>query len=48
MTTSRGGVKSRQNVLQLPDMFRVYAARVVLLEKRFRSLVAERLYHPAM
>ncbi len=30
-----GGVKDRQNIFQLPDMFRVHAAWIVVLESRF-------------
>ena len=35
-----GGVKRCQNIPQLANMFRVYAARVVLFRKPFQSLVA--------
>jgi len=35
-----GGVKRRQNIPKLADVFRVYAARVVLFRKPFQSLVA--------
>jgi len=28
------------------DVFRLYAARVVVLEEAFQSLVADCLYHP--
>ena len=41
----RGGVKRRQNIPQLPDMFRVYAARVVLFKEPFQPLVADCPYH---
>jgi hypothetical protein len=41
------GVKRRQDIPQLADMFRVYAAWVVLFEKAFQSLVADCPYHPA-
>ena len=41
------GVKRRQDIPQLADMFRVYAARLVLFEKPFQSLVADCPYHPA-
>jgi hypothetical protein len=40
-------VKRRQNIPQLGDVFRVYAARVVLLKKPFQSLVADGPNHPA-
>jgi hypothetical protein len=36
-----GSVKRRQNITQLADVFRVYAARVVLFKKPFQSLVAD-------
>jgi hypothetical protein len=39
-------VKRRQNIPQLANVFRVYAARVVLLEKPLQSLVADCPYHP--
>jgi hypothetical protein len=39
-----GSVKRRRNIPQLANMFRVYAARVVLFKKPFQSLVAD---HPA-
>jgi hypothetical protein len=42
-----GGMKRCQNIPQLAHMFRVYAARVVLLKKPFQSLVADCPYHPA-
>jgi hypothetical protein len=38
-------VKGRENVPQLANVFRVHAARVVLLEKTFQSLVADGPYH---
>lgn len=41
----RGGMKRRQNIPQLPGMFRVYAAWVVLFKQPFQSLVADCLYH---
>jgi hypothetical protein len=46
MGNGGGGVKRRQNILQLANMFRVYAARVVLLKKLFQSLVADCPYYP--
>jgi hypothetical protein len=41
-----GSVKHRQNIPQLANMFRVYAARVALFKKPFQSLVADCPYHP--
>src|SRR5664280_1463983 len=41
-----GGVKRCQNIPQLANMFRAYAARVVLFKKPFQSLVADCPYHP--
>jgi hypothetical protein len=41
------GVKRCQNVSQLPNVFRVYAARVILFKKPLQSLVADCPYHPA-
>jgi hypothetical protein len=41
------GVKRCQNIPRLANMFRVYAARVVLFKKPFQSLVADCPYHPA-
>jgi len=41
------GVKRCQNIPQLANMFRVYAARIVLFKKPFQSLVADCPYHPA-
>src|ERR1035441_9649611 len=41
-----GGVKRCQNIPQLSNMFRAYAARVVLFKKPFQSLVADCPYHP--
>jgi hypothetical protein len=41
------GVKRCQNIPQLANMFRVYAARVVLFKKPLQSLVADCPYHPA-
>jgi hypothetical protein len=41
------GVKRCQNIPQLGNMFRVYAARVVLFKKPFQSLMADCPYHPA-
>jgi len=38
------GVKCRQNIPQLADMFRAYAAWVVLLKEPFQTLVADCLY----
>ena len=35
------GVKRCQNIPQFADVFRVYAARVVLFKKQFQSLVAD-------
>ena len=40
MGNGSGGVKRRQNIPQLADVFRVYAARVVPFKKPFQSLVA--------
>src|SRR5579862_7673895 len=40
-----GGMKRRQNISQFADVFRVYAARVVMLEEPFQSLVADCPYH---
>src|ERR1035438_567174 len=47
VSNGAGGVKRCQNIPQLADMFRVYAARVVLFKKLFQSLVANCPYHPA-
>jgi hypothetical protein len=41
------GVKRCQNIPQLANMLRVYAARVVLFKKSFQSLVTDCPYHPA-
>ena len=41
-----GRIEGRQNIPQLADVFRVQAARVVLLKKPFQPLVAECPYHP--
>jgi len=41
-----GRVKRCQDIPQLANMFRVYAARVVLFKKPFQSLVADGPYHP--
>jgi hypothetical protein len=41
-----GSVKRRQNISQLPDVFRVYAARVVLFEKPFQPPMANCPDHP--
>jgi hypothetical protein len=41
-----GSVQRRQNVSQLPDVFRVYAARVVLFKKPLQPLMANGPYHP--
>ena len=41
-----GSVKRCQNIPQLANMLRVYAARVVLFKKPFQSLVADCPYHP--
>jgi len=38
------GVKCRKNIPQLADMFRAYAAWVVLLKEPFQTLVADCLY----
>jgi hypothetical protein len=40
-------VKRRQNVSQLANMLRVYAARVTLFKQPLQSLVAKCPYHPA-
>jgi hypothetical protein len=47
MVNGSSGVKRCQNIPRLADMFRVRAARVVLFEKPFQSLVADCPYHPA-
>ena len=39
------GVKRRQNIPQPLDVFWVYAARVVVFEESFQSLVPDCLYH---
>jgi hypothetical protein len=41
-----GGVKGRQNIPQLANVIRAYAARVVLFKKPPQSLVADCPYHP--
>jgi hypothetical protein len=41
----RGGVKRCQDIPQLADMFRVYAARVVPFKKPFQPFVADCPYH---
>ena len=38
-------VKSCEKIPQLPGMFRVYTAGVILLEKPFQPLVADCLYY---
>jgi hypothetical protein len=45
MGNGRGCVKRRQNIPQLADMFRVYAARVVLFKKPFQSPMADLSLH---
>jgi hypothetical protein len=45
MVNGSSGVKGRQNIPQLADMFWVYAARVVLFERPFQSPVANYPYH---
>ena len=39
------GLKSRKNIPELIDMFRIYTARVVLFEKAFQPLMTDCLYH---
>lgn len=46
VSNGSGGVKRRQNIPQLANMIRVYAARVVLFKKPFQPLVANCPYHP--
>jgi len=41
-----GGVKRCQNIPQLTNMFRIYAARIVQFKKPFQTLVADCPYHP--
>jgi hypothetical protein len=41
-----GGVKRRQNIPQLANVFRVYATWVVLFKQPLQSLVANCPYHP--
>jgi hypothetical protein len=48
MGNGSGGVKRCQNIAQLTNMFRVYAARVVVLKKPFQSAVADCPYHPTV
>lgn len=38
-------VKRRKNIPQLADMFRIYTARVVLLEEAFQPLMTNAPYH---
>ena len=45
MGNGGGGLKRGQNISQFADVFRVYAARIVVLEEPFESLVADRAYH---
>jgi hypothetical protein len=40
-----GGVKRRQNIPQLANMFRVYAAWVIVFKEPFQPLVANCPYH---
>jgi len=42
---SWGGVKSRQNIPQLANMFRVNAAWVIVFKEPFQPLVANCPYH---
>jgi len=39
-------VKRCQNIPQLTNMFRIYAARIVQFKKPFQTLVADCPYHP--
>ena len=39
MGNSRGGMKCRQNITQLVDMFGTDSAWIILLKKPFQSLV---------
>jgi hypothetical protein len=46
MGNAWGGVNRRQDISQLADMFRVYAARVVLFKNQLQSLEADGPDHP--
>ena len=45
MGDGRGGMKRCQNISQLANMFRVNAARIVLLKKTLQSFMADCPYH---
>ena len=45
MSNCGGSMKGCQNIPQLSNMFRVYAAPIVLFKKPLQSLVADRPYH---